>query len=93
MFIIHGVSRKYGVGLHYETTNTEELKETKELKEAVKIFISHNDDFFIFKHTDEECKTVATLVNGYYAYDSGSKLPEVVIKLLKDGHKMGAPLR
>ena len=46
MFIIHGVSRKYGVGLHYETTNTEELKETKELKEAVKIFISHNYDFF-----------------------------------------------
>ena len=41
----------------------------------------------------EEFKCVGTFVNDYYSYDSGSKLPASVIKLLSDDHKTGAPLR
>lgn len=41
----------------------------------------------------EEFKCVVTFVNGYYSYDSGSKLPADVIRLLSEDHKLGAPLR
>ena len=74
-----------------------------DLRFFVDMLLEHEYDFFIseseYKVYDgrevlvEDFKIVATFVNGYYAYDSGSKLPEVVIKLLKDGHTLGAPLR